>query len=360
MEVIEKSKCTGCMACRNICPRNAISVQNVNGFDYPQINENMCISCNLCTTVCPVINEQKGNIYNQKVYACKSKLDEIRMKSSSGGMFTLFAEKILEENGVVFGACFDEEYNVVHNFVETKEDLEKLKGSKYVQSKIGKNYKKVREFLELGRKVLFVSTPCQVEGLCSYLRKKYDNLYTLDLICHGVPSLELWKKYLEYKEKQNNLKPENISFRKKDNNGWRNFEMCFSYPNFEDCASHNEDPYMQIYLKNLALRQTCYNCKFKKENRVSDITIADFWGIHETNPDFYDEKGISAVIINSEKGAKLFELIKDKIEFIEEKMDSILKYNYMLVESVQINEKREEFLEDLKNKNFEELIKKYL
>lgn len=360
MEVIEYSKCTGCMACKNVCPRSAISIKQIDGFDYPQINENMCISCNLCEVVCPVNNARSGNKEIKKIYACKSKNDEIRMKSSSGGIFTIIAEEIIKQEGVVFGACFDEKFNVVHDYTENSEGLEKFKGSKYVQSKIGTSFKKVREFLEKGRKILFVSTPCQVEGLYTYLRKDYENLITIDLICHGVPSTEVWRKYLEYKEGRSEQNLKDISFREKKNLGWRDFEMRFSYLEGEECTSHHIDPYMQLYLKNIDLRESCYNCNFKKENRASDITIADFWGINEINPEFYDEKGVSAVILNSEKGKKIFEIIKDRIDYIEEKMENILKYNYMLVESVPENERRKEFFEDLKNKSFEELIKKYL
>lgn len=360
MDIIENSKCTGCMACKNICPRNAISIETIDGFDYPQINDNMCISCNLCRVVCPVDNDIVKNRYSKKIYACKNKNDEIRMKSSSGGIFSLVAEKILSEGGVVFGACFDDEFNVVHDYTEKIEELEKFRGSKYVQSKIGNSFRKVREFLEAGRDVLFVSTPCQVEGLHAYLRKDYDNLYTMDLICHGVPSREVWKKYLEYKEEKNKQKPKKISFRKKDNNGWYKYEMNFVYEKNEDNMIHSEDPYMKIFLKDLALRESCYNCSFKKEDRASDITIADYWGIHEINPEFYDEKGVSAVIINSEKGRLLFEDIKENIDFVEEKIDGILKYNPMFMKSTSKNEEREEFFKDLKTSSFEELVKKYL
>lgn len=360
MEVIERDKCTGCMACRNICPKNAINIETIDGFDYPQINENMCIGCNLCENICPVNKNDRGNKFEKKVYACKSKEDEVRMNSSSGGIFTIAAEKILDDGGVVFGARLDENFNVIHDYTDNKEDLKKFRGSKYVQSKIGKSFKKVKEFLEEGRKVLFVSTPCQVEGLYAYLRKDYDNLYTFDLICHGVPSADVWKKYLEYKEMKNKKKPENINFRKKENNGWSNYEMCFSYPNFEDSTIHTIDPYMRIFLRDFALRESCYNCSFKKENRASDITIADFWGLKEVNPDFFDEKGVSAVIVNSEKGSEFFEIIKERIDFTEEKMEGIIKHNPMVVKSTQKNHRREEFLEDLKTKKFEELIEKYL
>lgn len=199
-EIMIDKKCSGCMACVNICPKDAIKIKRIDGFEYPYIDDKICIKCGKCNISCPIINNHEEKKYSQKVYAAKNKNTEIRMNSSSGGVFTLIAEWILDNNGVVFGAKFNEKMQVVHDYAETKEGLAVLRGSKYVQSQIGISYKKVKEFLESGKKVLFTGTPCQVEGLLSFLGKKYDNLYTQDIICHGVPSPLVWKKYIEYKE----------------------------------------------------------------------------------------------------------------------------------------------------------------
>ena len=219
LEIINKSNCCGCHACYNACPQNAIIMRKDElGFRYPVIDQEKCIECGLCKKVCPVLNKKKIN--NQPIaYACINKNDNVRRESSSGGIFTLIAEKILDLNGVVFGAQFDEKLNVSHAYVENKEDLYKLRKSKYVQSDIKDSYKKAKEFLDDDRFVLFTGTPCQVEGLYSYLRKDYNKLYTQDIICHGVPSPAVWKKYKEDVEKQKHMKVVNMNFRDKSN-GW--------------------------------------------------------------------------------------------------------------------------------------------
>lgn len=360
-DVIEKNKCTGCMACKNICPKNAIAIEkDENGFEYPKIDKQICINCGICKKVCPVETKLQQNTQDISVYACKNKNEEIRLKSSSGGVFTLIANYILEQNGVVFGACFNENFEVVHDFVEEKTELGKFRGSKYLQSKIKNTYKKVKEFLENDRKVLFTGTPCQVEGLLAFLKKDYDNLYTQDFICHGIPSPKVWKKYLEYKKKINNENPQEINFRRKDILGWNQYQMSFIYSDSEENINHNDDPYMNMFLKDLDLRESCYACNFKKRKRNSDITIADFWGINNVRPEMNDEKGTSAILVNSKKGIELFENIKNDIVFTEEKIEDIEIYNPCFIRSTPYNEKREEFFEDLEKNDFEYLIEKYL
>ena len=196
IDTLEKKDCSGCMACMNICPKNAIMMkEDKNGFKYPKIDEKLCIDCGLCSKACPVINKLKENLYNIKVYACKNKDENIRKKSSSGGLFTLFAKYILDQEGVVFGAKYDENLRVIHDYIEKDDNINEFRGSKYVQSDINSTYAKAKKFLSNGRKVLFTGTPCQIEGLITYLGKNYSNLYTQDFICHGVPSPKVWKKY---------------------------------------------------------------------------------------------------------------------------------------------------------------------
>ena len=362
IDVIDKKQCTGCMACKNACPRNAITIEEdtKTGFLYPKINTEYCVNCNICRKVCPVENKLPENKNEIEVYACKNKNDQIRMKSSSGGIFTLIANYILNQNGVVFGAAFNEKFEVVHTWTDNEEGLEKFRGSKYLQSQIGKTFKEVKEFLEEGRKVLFTGTPCQVEGLLTYLRKYYENLYTQDIICHGVPSPKVWRKYLEYKKNLNKEFPKKVNFRKKEIAGWNAYHMNFTYSHFEENVHHNDDPYMKFFLNNFDLRDTCYDCKFKKEKRMSDITVADFWGIKNVRPEMNDEKGTSAILINSSKGKELFENIKNDIDWTKESMEPIIKYNSCVIKSTYYNEKREEFFEDLEKEEFENLIDKYL
>lgn len=362
MEIIEKEKCTGCMACKNACPRNAIQINedSINGFLYPIINKDYCVNCTICQKVCPVKNPLEENKNKIKVFSCRNKNDEIRMKSSSGGIFTLISNYILKQNGIVFGASFNEKFEVVHDWTDNEEGLAKFRGSKYLQSKIGESFLKVKSFLDEGRKVLFTGTPCQVEGLLSFLRKDYENLYTQDIICHGVPSPKVWRKYLEYKKRIYKEEPKQINFRKKEIAGWNNYHMNFTFSNFEENVHHNDDSYMRLFLNNIDLRDTCYDCKFKKEKRNSDITVADFWGIKNVRPEMNDEKGTSAIIVNSSKGIEIWDNIKNDIIYAEEKIEDVIKYNSCYIKSTYYNNKREAFFEDLEKEKFEDLVKKYL
>lgn len=359
INIEEKNKCCGCHACFNICPKNAIEmIEDEKGFKYPQIDENECINCGLCEKVCPILNKRK--ITNKpKSYACINKDEGIRKKSSSGGIFTLIAEEIINRGGVVFGAKFDNDFNVIHSYTNNKEELYKLRGSKYVQSIIGDNYKIVKSFLEEGKYVLFTGTPCQVEGLYAFLQKDYDNLYTEDIICHGVPSPKVWKKYKEELEKQNNSKIKTMNFRDKSD-GWMTY--CLNHE-FENSNSYKElnskSNYMQAFLKDLSIREACYDCKFKTKNRKSDITLADFWGIQNIKPEMNDNKGTSLVIVNSSKGVDLFERIKEKINFVETNFEESIKYNPSMTCSPQIPKNREKFFEDLDAMDFDKLVNKY-
>lgn len=346
-DIIKKEDCTGCMACKSICPKKAITIKiQDDGFSYPEIDETKCIKCGLCKKVCPVINQLKENENEIEVYACKNKNEEIRMKSSSGGIFTMIAQWILNQKGVVFGVKLNEDLEAVHSYTENEEGLEAFRGSKYVQSQIGNSYQDVKLFLEQDRKVLFTGTPCQVEALLSYLGKEYSNLYTQDFICHGVPSPVVWKRHLENKSTQTGEMLTKVEFRKKDNLGWQNYEVYYKYEQTEERIMHKEDSYMRLFLDNVILRKSCYHCQFKKLKRKSDITLADFWGISKAQPEFSDNIGVSAVLINSKKGRKLFELIKNQINYCKGDIKDIIKYNSCICKSVNYNEEREQFFKD--------------
>lgn len=358
IDIKNKEQCCGCHACYNICPKNAIIMQeDEKGFRYPIIDKDKCIQCGLCEKVCPII--KNAQIQNEPIaYAAYNKDEEIRKVSSSGGIFTLLAEVILEEKGVVFGASFNEKYEVYHTYIENENELEKFRGSKYLQSSINDTYKKTQEFLENGKYVLFTGTPCQIEGLKSFLRKDYDKLYTQDIICHGVPSPKVWNKYFQFREKEDRDKPKKISFRNKDG-GWKLFNMKFEYSNFEYRKNKIEDIYMQAFLRNTSLRDSCYNCSFKKKNRISDITLADFWGIENILPEMDDNKGTSLVIVNSEKGQELLNKIIEKMIYKRVDLDSALKYNPSMTNSVNKEKNREKFFENLDKIEFDKLVKKY-
>ena len=358
LEIENKEKCSGCHACYSVCPTKAIEmVKDEKGFKYPVIDQPKCVNCHLCEKTCPIIN--KKIVDNEpKAYSCYNKNNEVRSKSSSGGIFTLIASKILEKNGVVFGASFNNKFMVEHIYVEKEEELYKIRGSKYLQSIIGDSYKQAKKFLEEGRYVLFTGTPCQIEGLLSYLNKDYENLITQDIICHGVPSPKVWNKYLEYREKEDGEIPLEINFRSKEN-GWKNYNLKFRYNGHEYKNNQNTDKYMQAFLKNVSLRESCYNCSFKKINRLSDITLADFWGIEKVNPKMFDDKGMSLVIVNSKKGNKLFNSIQDEIVKEEININEAIKYNPSMITSSKPDKNRKKFFEHLDNMDFKELVDKY-
>ncbi len=358
LKIDNKSNCCGCHACYNSCPQNAIIMEeDEKGFKYPKINENKCTNCGFCEKVCPILNKRK--IANDpKAYACINKDENIRENSSSGGIFTLIAKEIINMGGVVFGTKFDSNFNVIHSYTSLEEELYKFRGSKYVQSIIGDNYKIAKSFLEAGKYVLFTGTPCQIEGLLAYLGKKYDKLFTQDIICHGVPSPKVWRKYLDYRKHKDEDRPLSINFRNKDN-GWSSYNLKFTYENKSYKKSQVEDKYMQAFLRNVCLRDSCYKCSFKKINRLSDITLADFWGIQRVKPELYDNKGTSLVIVNSEKGKELFESIKENIIQEEVNIEEALVGNTAMLTSAVVDKNRVKFFENLDKLDFSVLVNKY-
>lgn len=359
IEIIDKSECCGCHACYSVCPKNAIKmIEDEKGFKIPKINKKLCINCGKCDKVCPIKNTI--NVENKPVaYAAYNKDEDTRLNSSSGGIFSLLAEYILNLNGVVFGAKFNENFEVVHDYITKKEDIPKLRGSKYVQSVIGNSYKDAKFFLEEGKYVLFTGTPCQIEGLLKYLNKEYDKLYTQDIICHGVPSPKVWNKYLKYRQNIDNAKIENVEFRNKKYSDWENYEVCFKYENEIYHVNHNKDSYMKAFLRDASLRDSCYACKFKSVNRASDILLADFWGINNLIPDFNDKKGLNLLIVNTTKGKNLIKNIDNLIEKRNVDVNQAIKYNRSCVESCKIPKMRETFFENINENNFEKVTEKF-
>lgn len=358
IDIKEKNKCCGCHGCMNICPKNAITmVEDEKGFKYPEIDSKKCIECNLCENVCPILNKTK-NDSEPVAYAAYNVDEEVRKSSSSGGIFTLLANYILENDGVIFGAAFESDFSVKHIEINNKSDLDKLRTSKYVQSSIEDTYKKARNYLNKGVKVLFTGTPCQIEGLYSFLRKDYENLYTQDIICHGVPSPKVWRKYLEYREKQDSKKPVRINFRQKDD-GWNLYALLLQYDNSAYKKNHRDDFFMKAFLRDVCLRDSCYNCSFKSKNRKSDITLADFWGIQEIDRTMDDDKGTSLVIVNTIKGNELFEKIKINTVYKKVDFGESIKYNTSMYKSVVMPKEREAFFENLENLEFDNLVNKY-
>ena len=302
IQLAPSNQCTGCAACASVCPTNSITMrEDREGFLQPHIDTKTCIGCHKCEKTCPIITPIKiPTDFETQAYAAINKDEDVRMRSSSGGMFHALAKWTIEQGGVVFGARFNDQWEVVHDYTETIEGIEPFMRSKYVQSRIGDTFKQAKQFLEAGRQVLFVGTPCQIGGLKAYLKKEYDNLLAVDFICHGVPSPKVWRKYL--KEKVNGDKVLDINFRDKQD-GW-NYSLCVTAATTTTTTreKYNENLYLKCFLEDMVLRLSCYKCPFRTIECVSDLTVGDFWGVENVLPEMFDNKGTSLVIAHSIKG----------------------------------------------------------
>lgn len=360
INIVKKTECNGCHSCTNICPKKCISMVTDNeGFWYPKIDTKKCIDCNLCEKVCPIINIPEKEEYEVRGYACKNKYEEIRKDSSSGGIFTLLIENIIEQQGVVFGASFDENLNVRHMYAETLHECAKFRGSKYVQSKIGDTYTIAKKFLNEGRMVLFSGTQCQIKGLNLFLRGKYKNLITCEIVCHGVPSPMIFEFYKKNLVKRYNSNIKEIRFRDKSL-GWKKFSFMSKFEDGEIYSNPlNEDIYMKGFLKNLYLRPSCYECTSKNYTSNSDLTLADYWGVENIHSQFKDDKGTSLVIVNTKKGEKILSKINGNMDVIETDLQYATKHNPCIIKPVQYNKRRKNFFNEVNEENLEQIIKKY-
>lgn len=357
INITDKSKCCGCAACVQRCPKQCITMQaDKEGFSYPVVDTSACVGCGLCEKVCPVIN--KGDVREPKaVYAAKNCDENVRLQSSSGGVFTILAEQVIKVGGVVFGARFNEEWDVVHSYTETIEGLAAFRGSKYVQSRIGDSYKQAEAFLKQGREVLFSGTPCQIAGLKCFLCKEYDNLLTVECVCHGVPSPKVWQGYLDDVKRPQGVDGKNtvssisngmpvitgIHFRDKSN-GWKKFgfhlglksaigadqnSVSTSVMSTSLLTPFYDNPFMRAFLADFILRPSCYNCPAKAGRSEADIALADFWGIEKVLPQFDDDKGCSLVLDYTSRAE-----YKKECDIMPAVYEDAVKYNPAIVCSV--------------------------
>lgn len=338
MEICNTSKCTGCEACLNVCKFNAIHmVKSQKGFLYPKISFDVCTMCNRCVKVCPANNPiDQETQRSRKVFAAWNRNKRIRFNSSSGGVFSAFAECVLKDNGVVFGARWVTDFSVVMDCVESIEEVSKLRGSKYQQAKIGNSYKKARFLLRGGRLVFFSGTPCIIHGLKKYLGRQYRNLITLDLVCHGVPSPMIFQKYKNYMEKEYNSKIKEINLRYKEP-GWSHSSTRIIFENEEKYQKSNyEDFFFVGFNEDIFLRDCCSDCAYTHTNRVGDITLADFWGYLPKKLNMTNfELGCSAVLINSRAGEEIFKKVKKCLVFQERTIAEVMRGNRCLSKSFQ-------------------------
>lgn len=357
VEEIEKA-CTGCHGCRSICPAGAVEMKNdKKGFLYPAVDAKKCMKCGLCRAVCPVLH-RKEERHKVQALACIAKDGKVRIGSSSGGVFSLLAGRVLAKGGVVFGAAFDENWMVRHTGICRIEELYRLCGAKYVQSVVNDVFCDVRRLLEEGRTVYFSGTPCQVDGLKCFLQKEYEQLICQDVICHGVGAPAVWEKYLTEKiedMKENICK---INFRDKET-GWNSYQTKIEFSQKQYCGGHQTDSYMKLYLNNVILRPSCYSCRSKSVWRNSDITLADFWGVGRFLPELDDDRGTSLVLLNSEKGKHLFREIDPQVVWKRAPLKKAIRINRNAYHSVSCPKQTDSFWQEWSDMDMEALAERY-
>ncbi len=358
----EKENCSGCTACISACPTGCIEMRkDGKGFLYPYIHHDHCIQCGLCDKVCEAASLKKDVAALPKGFGAYAKDEKLRLNSSSGGIFTLIADKVLEMNGVIAGASFTKDFRSVrHIIADSKEQIAAFRGAKYLQSNVGNTFRQIKALLENGRKVLFSGTPCQVDGLKAYLKTDYDNLLCIDIICHGVPSPLVWAKYCDEVENKFGGKLTKVNFRYKKYS-WEDLDMTVLNNGKKGFyLSKEEDPYMRLFLKNFSLRPSCYNCSHKGINRKSDITVADFWGVNQIAPELSDGKGTSLLLVHTEKGLMYVNAINNAVKAAEVDAGKAVNLNKSAIRSVKKPVKAAEFWKDFENLAIDRLAEKYV
>lgn len=363
IRIEEKSKCCGCSACVNVCERKCISMEmDEEGFAYPHVNQALCIHCGLCVTKCHMINEiQNGNKHEAECYAACNKDDKKMLEGSSGGIFESLCEAVCNMHGVIYGAALDPDILVRHRRALTIEESKIFRKSKYLQSDIGNTFSMAKKDLEEGKIVLFSGTPCQVGGLYGYLGKRYDNLYTVDVVCHGVPSTRVFKEYLKTLEKEYNSIPISICWRDK-RDGWGPNKVSVQFEDGQELINPSLSNAMQFgFLNNLYLRPSCYECNYATVPRIADITLGDFWGYDRALMAQNHNKGISMIAVSSEKGRELFEKIRSELVVEQVDIEYCKKKSYHFDNTPIWNSNRNNFMKEFgEGKNFKELVRKYL
>ena len=360
INISDKKQCCGCSGCMNACPVDCITMkEDEEGFRYPVVDASKCIGCGKCERVCPIINVKPEKEFEQKAFLIRNMDEQILKESTSGGAFTAIAKEIIDAGGVVFGAAFDEQFEVRHTFVEKYEDLRIFRNSKYVQSCIGEAYKEAKSFLDKGRLVLFSGTPCQIEGLWHFLGKKYDNLTLVDVVCRATPSPLVWRKYRENGIKKTNNNLSGAAFRDKNRFGYQYSQLRLRFSNgVVKEAGVESDPYLRAFFSNLSDRPSCYDCKFKKRYRVSDLTIWDCFDAYLHDKSFDDNKGVTRALVHTQKGQDII----DKLENCRVKeitTDAAVRKVYELVNSTNENPRRKDFFSDLQSMQFDDLVEKW-
>ena len=352
--------CTGCQACKVECPKMAITMIKENdGFLIPFINQELCVKCHRCESICPANNYVFTAPTVSKAIIMKSKNEEVRMSSSSGGIFTHLANYIIKIGGYVVGAAFSEDFHSVkHVMIDDIDDIPRLRGSKYLQSDVGEIYRQVQNKLHADKYVLFSGTGCQIAGLRAYLKRDYEKLFLVDVVCHGVPSQDFWSRYLGEIENIHRGKANSVNFRSKKI-GWEEFGLEKKKKKNVYFKELKDDPYLTIFQRNLSLREACYYCKYKSVTGIADLSIGDLWGADQIDSEFNDNKGISFILINSNKGQELIDTIKDKTMHKEINLNDAIAQNRNIAHPSIMPTDRSQFFADLNSKHFSLVLKKY-
>lgn len=364
LEFGKKENCCGCTACTNVCPTGCITMQpDEEGFLYPYFDKGKCIECKKCEAVCPIRNNQINTKTIDAICARAEDLNIVK-DSTSGGFFTPIAQYVLEKKGIVIGAAYTDSKKIEHFFVksENEGDLSKLRGSKYVQSYLNNTFVEVKKELEVGTIVCFSGTPCQVSGLLNYLDKGYNNLITIDVVCHGTPSPKLWKKYVDYQEQKYNSRIKSVSFRKKTY-GYHSGTMELVFENGKKYSGSARVDYMlKSFFCEISSRPSCYECSFKTDKHLSDFTIFDSWTASKLVPGLKDDDlGYTNVFINSDKGRKLFDEIKDKYEWYPIDAEQAIQLDGKMVRnSAKPHPKRDEYYINLDQEELDEHIRRFI
>lgn len=357
IEIKDKSKCSGCSACYSVCPKNCISmIEDEEGFLYPTVNKDDCIKCGLCEKVCPL--EEHNNKKNGVVSSCiiQNKDKEVLLQSTSGGSFTPIAEYVLRQNGVVFGVeMTSDDFIIRHTKVEKKEELLKFRSSKYVQSSVGDTFKDAKNELENGRMVCFSGTPCQIQGFKNFLKKDYENLITVDVVCRGVPSPGMWRDYVEKLQQLD--KVQEVVFRDKGL-GYQYSTMKIKYANGTVKRNGIEsDQWLRMFFSGLSLRPSCPTCNFRTTDRCSDFTIWDCFNVSDLTNTLDETKGATRMLIHTQKGMQIFDKIKCSFNFVEAPTNVVAKG---IKETFFLNKNRNNFIIDYKSMSMDSLLEKWV
>ncbi len=359
----DKDDCTGCELCANICPKNAVIMKpsDKDGFWYPFVDWNKCVQCGICEKLCPVINplDKHGTDFYSKVYAANALNEDTREWSASGGIFPTLAEKVLEADGCVAGVVWENTISVKYKLICNVNQLNPLRGTKYFQSRMSTIYNEIEQKLNQGKKVLFCGTPCQVRAVLDYCRSRHieEGLILVDLLCRGVPSPKAYAHWISEMERKRGEKVSFVQIKEKKN-GWHNIGTRITYADGgEEYYALSGSSFMDSFVNdNMSIRESCFHCQYKSVDRISDLTIGDFWGYH--NPALVDDKGTSIICINSKKGQELFDSIRNRLKIRPSTMWRAVRGNVPAFEELEENKGRTSFWNYLEQYDLTEALRK--